>query len=92
MTISVTTRYIIKVRNEITTPLTTVILYNPSCHFLISNRQAMTLIFSAFTFLVLRGTATWISLPVHVRQSQCLVTLKKNTTKGVSVHQTPVIE
>ena len=37
------------------------------------------------------GPATWNSLPVHVRQSQCLVTLK-TTTKDVFVHETPVTE
>ena len=39
------------------------------------------------------GPATWNSLPVHVRQSQCLVTLKKyKKTKDASVHETPVTE
>ena len=37
------------------------------------------------------GPTTWNSLPVHARQSQCLVTLK-NPTKDVSVHETPVAE
>ena len=37
------------------------------------------------------GLVTWNSLPVHVRQSQCLVMLK-TTTKDVSVHETPVVE